>query len=306
MAFRVGDIISAADLNTFVNDINNNLLGTGSGTTGYGQTLLSTVSPGQTITATQWRDLRNAIETAAVHQGTSVNIPPLTELDPGDDVEAFESLDGKPTDIDSSLAAVIANRLQSDPAQRSTVSIGTATRTSAWSSTIDATVRVQFASEDDARFFFNTGGVIEFDGDHPNSGSQPNQDDAWRDIFDNYVGELQLNYNSFSRGGTRGSVNSVGYYGLGTSFTTVYNGTNIGDGAYSSNDVTVQARVLNVTGTNGGNGDTVEFQITLSDDHPSTSGSYDTVATGTNFDFRVQKASQYTIGTPTFTESDSF
>jgi hypothetical protein len=306
MAFRVGDIISAADLNAFVNDLNNNLLGTGSGTTGYGQTLLSTVTPGQVVSASQWRDLRNAINTAAIHQGTAVSVPPLTELDPGDDVEAFESLDGKPYDIDSSVAAVITNRLNSDPGQRSTIAIGTATRSSAWSSTINATVRVQFASEDDARYFFNTGGVIEFDGDHPNSGSQPNQDDAWRDILDTYVGELQLTYNTFSRSGSRGSATSVGYYGLGTSFTTVYNGTNIGNGAYSSNDVTVQARVLNVVGTNGGNGDAIEFQITLSDDHPSISGSYDTVASGTNFDFRVQKASQYTIGTPTFTVSNSF
>ena len=67
----VGTIISASDYNAIQSRVNT-VMGSGSGNSGYGQTLSSSaVVPGLNITATQWAYLKQDILKAAVHQGTS-------------------------------------------------------------------------------------------------------------------------------------------------------------------------------------------------------------------------------------------
>ena len=69
MAYTSGDTILATHYNSFVSDFNTNW-GTGSGDQGYGQSnTLSTVSAGDTVTATQWSTLLARETTAATHQG---------------------------------------------------------------------------------------------------------------------------------------------------------------------------------------------------------------------------------------------
>ncbi len=64
----VGGRATTADYNNIQTAINN-VLGVGSGTTGYGQTLLSSqVSPGAIISATQWNNLRSDLSKARMHQ----------------------------------------------------------------------------------------------------------------------------------------------------------------------------------------------------------------------------------------------
>jgi hypothetical protein len=306
MAYRVGDLIRASDINSFVNDVND-VIGLGSGNFGYGATELPTVNVGDTVDEGLWRNLRNAIATAAQHQGTSVNIPPLNQLDQGDIVQAHETLDGDPYDFNSSISAIRSNRLSFTSGNMTTSAEGTVTRGGAWAGTIDAVVRINFGSEDAARHFFNSGGQIEFDGDHPNSGPQASQDNAWRNILNSYVGELRMTHNNFSRTGSRGTINRAwGYYELTGSFQRLYTGNNIGDGAYGSNDVLIDARRIGFSGTRGGNGSAIEFRITLEDEHTGISGSYDQVAGGTNFDFRARRSVIYGIPSPSFSIPNGF
>jgi len=90
MAYQQGDTITAADYNTFANNVNA-VIGTGSGAKGYGLSAISTLSAGATITAAQWNSLLSGLQKAANHQGTTLtnasntvttggNILPLSNL----------------------------------------------------------------------------------------------------------------------------------------------------------------------------------------------------------------------------------
>ena len=76
MAYNIGGLIEATDYNGFVSTTVganvNAFWGTGTSSAGYGQTALSTVSTGGTVTATVWASLVNTIAAAANHQGTSI------------------------------------------------------------------------------------------------------------------------------------------------------------------------------------------------------------------------------------------
>ena len=77
MTYSVGGLIQATDYNGFADTTaggNVNVMwGTGTGDAGYGQsTTLSTVSAGGTVTATQWADLVNRIQSIANHTGVSI------------------------------------------------------------------------------------------------------------------------------------------------------------------------------------------------------------------------------------------
>jgi hypothetical protein len=80
MTYKVGGIIQASDFNSLVGpsatastgEQLNTILGVGTGRWGYGQTPISNVSEGTTITATAWDDLVNAVNKVADHQGVYV------------------------------------------------------------------------------------------------------------------------------------------------------------------------------------------------------------------------------------------
>ncbi|SVE44608.1 uncharacterized protein METZ01_LOCUS497462, partial [marine metagenome] len=73
MAYSSTNTITAADYNSFVSTVNG-VIGVGSGTKGYNQTALSSVSATDQITAAHWTGLLTAVTNAATHQGTSVTI----------------------------------------------------------------------------------------------------------------------------------------------------------------------------------------------------------------------------------------
>jgi hypothetical protein len=71
MTYSVGGLIQATDYNGFVSTtVGANINATWNTT--YGQTALSTVSAGGTVTATQWATLNNTLSSQASHQGTSI------------------------------------------------------------------------------------------------------------------------------------------------------------------------------------------------------------------------------------------
>ena len=108
-----------------------------------------------------------------------------------------------------------------------------------------------------------------------------------------------MGYTGTTRTGSGGTPSTTtGFYDLGSSYATIFEGTNIGSGAYSANDVLVQAKVV---------GAVVTFQITLDDQHtPTAPSAVDTVESGTKADFTVRKSSVYTIATPGFATTESF
>ena len=288
--------------------------GVGYGDRGYGQTgfTLAAVSVGQDIDSDEWTDMRNALDVCSEHQNgiASGLIPPVNELEPTDVIQAHES--SGPTfnafDFDSVIADIETNRFVVDSAKDGTfVTTGASstTRGSSWGSgsgSINCIFDFGFGSEDAARFFFNSGGQIRIDMTHP-AGTP--QDNDWRSSLITRLGQVQMTHTATSSTGSSSLTSGIGYYDLTDAYQTIIDGTNIGTGAYTSNDVLIEAHRLSQSGVNGGNGVGVRVRITLTDQHANAF--FDTVSSGTNASFSVLKAT-FLVGivTPSGTITDPF
>ena len=75
MTYTSGGLIQATDYNTFISTGTpniNNIWGTGSGDSGWGQTAINTVAVADTVTATQWASLVNTLSTMGSQTGTTI------------------------------------------------------------------------------------------------------------------------------------------------------------------------------------------------------------------------------------------
>lgn len=160
MTYVSGGLIQAADYNGFVNDSANNInaiWATGSGDKGWGQTAISTVAVGGTVTATQWATLVANLATSGSQ--TNSTLTSRTQPVAGNVIAILANV---ATDINT----VTGNR--GNAAAIGTeygVFTGTTSKTTATGSgqsawTITFTHTVTFASANAARFFFNAGGLI--------------------------------------------------------------------------------------------------------------------------------------------------
>lgn len=306
MAYVKGDTITASDLNTFLTTVNS-VYGVGNGNAGYGQTsLLAAVASGATITSADWTSLRTMIAACATHQGTAVtSLMPSSVLAVGQSITAHEISppSSNTFDLDSHVTAINTNRLVATPGSMSVIAGTTVTRASAWPNTITCTVDVVWSTEDQARFFFNSGGQLRLNFVHPNGSG--NQDTDWRNILVTKLGEVRLGAAATTNSGTVSmAASSIGFYNLTTSAQAIITGTNVGTGAYAVNDISVTAQVLNKVGVNGGNGTTVRFVILLSDQYAGP----ESVSTGTAVSISAYKATTYltSIATPTYTVQTPF
>jgi len=142
-----------------IQDKAQSLMGTGSATRGYGQTVQSAdVFEGNSITKAQWDLLRYDIVNIRVHQDGV--LPNIVQISAGDPIGYGA---GSPnTNYDSLLETAIANRFRIDSSQAVVTSKASGTYTSAWSNSLTATLTVTFANNNEARYFFNSGGKIRF------------------------------------------------------------------------------------------------------------------------------------------------
>ena len=312
MAYSTGNTITAADYNSFVATVNG-VIGAGSGSKGYQQSTLSTVAQTDEITAAHWTALLDAVNKAAAHQGTSVTLPGGSNTGypaSSDTIHAFDgsqtiggasysyNLSGAVTDVDTNYQNV-------DAAQQTTVAAQhTSARGSAWGgegstpATINSDVTCTFGSLVLAKQFFNTGGELHCTLDQPTATTT--QSTNWNTIFDTSIGTMKMGYTGTTRTGNAGTPSTtIGFHDLTTSYQTVFEGTNIGSGAYAANDVLVQVK-------HDGAG-VVTFQITLADQHTSVSPStVDTVESGTKATFAIRKSSQYTPANPSWATAEAF
>ena len=288
--------------------------GVGYGNRGYGQTgiTLTPVVPTQIIASTEWTDMRNALAVIREHQtgGVPAAIPPTTVLEVGDVIQAHES--GPPTndafDFNSQISLGDSSRFVADPAKVgtfSTTGASSSTRGSSWGSgsgSIDCIFDFGFGTEDAARYFFNSGGEIRIDMTHP-AGTP--QDNDWRTSLITRLGQVRMTYTATSSTGTSGLSSGIGFYDLTGSYQTIIDGTNIGTGAYTTNDLLIEAHRLSFGGVNGGNGTGVRVRITLTDQH--VNAFFDTVSAGTSASFSALKATFLSgIVTPTGTVTNAF
>jgi hypothetical protein len=293
MPVSSGNIVTAAYYNTIQSTLAS-VVGTGSGSQGWGQTVSSTaLTAGTTVAAAHWNKLYTDINKSWQQiYGVSVPAGTCPTISSGNTITAsVVSL------YESSVSTINSNRLTMASGNGTLTSAAyTNTRASTWSAIITATFNVTWASEDAARFFFNSGGYISLKLAHPNT-STP-QDTSWNTMLTN-VGTLNLLASSSTQvGGTLGTINSsLGYYGLTSSAQAFFTGSHIGSGAYVNNDCNLTIAKI----TNG-----LQITVTLNDEH--TNSFYDIVQAGTNVVASHYRATAVLSGitSPTFTTVTNF
>jgi len=274
MAYQALDLILAEHYNTFVagngtfgvsdNDVANinTVWGVGYGDKGYGQgTILTQVTPGTAVSATQWQTLINRLLTADDHQDID-NLGDMpgdggaggAALTTGNLIEAIATMQANAT-------SVFDNRLLSVAPVAGTAE--TASDTNSWDVDSVHTINVQFDSGDEARYFFNAGGQLDITASRSGGGS--GEDNA---AFDQLLPDINIirfgaqGTNKIGGAGTPAIENTVfGYHDLTTSpsqifrqYATGYAATNI--------LVEVQGSTPDVDG-NGDVGLRITFTVTM-------------------------------------------
>ena len=318
MTYAKGELIVASDFNTFRTTLLN-IYDVGNGNAGYGQvdaggqTAIPSVAIGELIKSTEWTLFRNAAQTCSDHQGSVTNFPPASEHAVGEIVEAHEFASGNSFDYDDGLAVITGNRLNIDPSSVTTFSNAlNSTRNVVWSVQLQHRFTVTFATVDQARYFFNSGGQIRFRGSR-SGGASSGQNMSWSGLLDN-MGTFVMDYSfTFQQGGGPGwTGTSIGYYDLTTVFQQIAIGFPQGGGygyyggygGYGSeNNVTIEARTVDGPGgANGDNGRQLEFRILYTDGH--TSIWFDQVDGTITSDIDYRKAtSPLVIASPVFATS---
>lgn len=256
MTYTVGGLIEATDYNGFAaNTTNGNvnaIWGAGLGNYGYGQsTTLSTVSVGGTVTATQWADLVNRIQSIANHTG--VSITSRTAPTTGQTITILNAVATDLTNLFTNRANASTSGATISPAT-GTWWQATNTPNSAW--TITTTHTITFASADQARYFFNAGGLIRWQTSKTSTGTEA--DTEWNDLAGTLAGVIFLSgantahsisgttYTGTTKVGGTGTPTTlnttVGFFNLSTTPTTLYQ--QFADSSpYTSDTIRLQASV---------------------------------------------------------------
>lgn len=233
-----------------IKDKAQSLLGTGTSTRGYGQTVQSNdVYQGNTITKAQWDALRYDIINIRYHQDGVV--PNIVSVNAGDPISYGT---GSPnSNYDTLLDQAIANRFSIAASQSATSAISSATTSSAWSTSAIATLTCTFANSNQARYFFNSGGKIRFT-TTLTGGAGTAQVNAWKSFLDT-VGTI----------GFGADINPlVNYYTLTNVYQTCY--INSLSTPYSANNIRLEART-NAADNSTGTATTLYLKLTLDDSY---------------------------------------
>jgi hypothetical protein len=219
-----------------IQDIAESLLGTGTGSRGYGQSVSSSdVAVETQITKAQWDALRYDIINIRLHQDGVV--PAIVEVNRGD-VISYGA--GSPnTNYNTLLQTAIANRFNVASSQSIVTSKTSVSTSSSWSSTATATLTLEFSNSNDARYFFNSGGKIRIT-PTLNGGSNTAQVSAWKDLL-NAAGTQSFGAATSS---------TANYYTLTNTFQTYFQSS--ASTPYSSNNFRLEASTdvaNNVLGT---------------------------------------------------------
>jgi hypothetical protein len=254
----IGDYISAADY-TSIRDKIINVMSTGAGNYGYGQTTFSpVVISGNSVTKTQWDALRYDLYNALLHQtGTATS---LVQVAVGDVIRYGAA--NPNTQYNTFADQAVINRFDLGVGQFVTEAIDSKTFTSSWYQSVSSTSTVTFSTAELARFFFNAGGKIRFASSRT-GGNGEAQNTYWSNLL--------------SGAGTKsfiGGPSGTNFFALTNSFQT-FSETS-GTSAYTNNKWRLEARTPFVANNSSGTASVIEFRVTWLDAYtdPPTGGPY--------------------------------
>jgi len=234
MTYSAGGLIQASDYNGFESSLDS-IWSTGSTDSGWGQTAISAVSTGGIVTATNWATLVNNLSVTGAQTGTTITArtAPVT----GNIVAILANM---ATDITS--CTTNRGNATSSGTQYGTFT-GTTSKTTATGSgqaawTITFTHTVTFPSANQARYFWNAGGLVRLQYGKTSTGTDTDPD--WNTLA-GQCGSIYISgrvnsaaqtiagvsYTGTTRiGGTGGTqttlATTTGWYQLTTSPATVF------------------------------------------------------------------------------------
>jgi hypothetical protein len=226
------------------------MIGTGSGTLGYGQTVQSSdVFSGNLITKAQWDLIKFDIINIKFHQDGT--IPPVVNVSVGDPIGFGSSSPN--TNYDIILNDALAKRFLIAGSQSIVAAKASQTYSTPWSTQAQATLTVTFVNAAQGRYFFNSGGKIRFTSSLVGAVTTA-QITAWVNFL-NSVG---------TRGFGADTDPTVNYYTLTNSYQTYYQ--NFLSSSYSANSYRLEART-NVANNSTGTATQLELRVTLLDSY---------------------------------------
>ena len=236
-----------------IQDKAESLLGTGSATRGYGQTVQSAdVFIGNSITKAQWDLLRFDVINIKLHQDGV--IPPVVQVAVGEPI-GFGP--GSPnTNYDILLEQAIANKFVLADNQSIVTAKATQTFSSPWSTQAQTTLTCNFADATTARYFFNSGGKIRITSTLA-AGAATAQINAWVNLL------ASVGTRSFGAG----TDPIINYYTLTNVYQTFYQDSL--SNPYSANTYRLEAKT-DVANNSTGTAAQVQIRITLSDTYTDT------------------------------------
>jgi len=243
-------IVDDADYNRIRTKLAN-IMGSGAGTFGYGQTVVSsTVVEGQTITKEQWDKLRFDILNARIHQDGIT--PTVVEAVRGQPIRYAESSPAKQYDTQADTSST--NRFQIGSGQFVIESADSQSRLTGWKTKVTSIVTVSFPTADSARWFFNSGGKIRFSSSRVGGSSSP-QNSAWSSLLAN-IGTVSFG------AGTPG----VNFYLLSSTYQTFFSGTQSAPYQYAANAYVIRVRSDVGNNSNGG-ARVLTFEVSWEDNY---------------------------------------
>lgn len=206
MAYSVGGLIQAADFNGFANSGANNVnqvWSTGTGDLGWGQSALSTVSAGATVTATNWAGLVNTLSSMGAHTGTSITSRAAPVA--GNLIQVLSNVQTDINNIKTNRGNAVAsgsinNSFSGTVSKTTTTGTGNNAWIIGWGHTIT------WPSAAQARYFWNAGGLIRIDMSKTSTGLDSDPD--WNS-FVSSIGTLYIS----------GRVNGASQSIAGTTYT---------------------------------------------------------------------------------------
>lgn len=231
-----------------IQDKAQSLLGTGTGTRGYGQTVQSSdVYTGNTITKDQWDLLRYDITSIKMHQDGVM--PNIVNVNVGDPI-SYGS--GSPnSNYDLLVDSAVANRFSVAANQSIVTSKGSSTYSSAWASVASMTITCTFATSNAARYFFNSGGKVRIT-PTLTGGSGTQQQNAWINLL------TSVGTRSF--GADTNPI--VNYYTLTNSYQSYYQTSMTTP--YSANNYKLEAKT-DVADNSTGTAQILYIRVSLND-----------------------------------------
>ena len=244
-----GTDILAADF-VAIQDKAQSILGIGSGSRGYGQTVQSSdVSIGNIITKAQWDALRYDIVNIRYHQDGV--LPNIITVNRGDPIGYGPSAPN--TNYNTLVETAITNRFRIATNQSILSPAGSISTSASWTSSASCVATVTFSNATDARYFFNSGGKIRIAA-LLEGGANTAQVTAWKNIFTS-VGSRDFGADTDP---------NVNYYRMTNSYQTYYQ-TSLST-PYSANSFRLEART-NVSDNSLGTATVLNIRLTLADNY---------------------------------------